>query len=240
MEKDDTNPEPFNLRNLIDRTRRRATIGRKYEPTMSGKDFLVNNHSNIKSSVSARPPIDLHRILSDNSNVLADGEQQRIHSTVPVRKIKRADLETFNKSTAAYLQPPSDDDSNEKNSNLRGSKVTVVRVSKSANVEGTNKTNSNRDELQMESPKPTVTKKNALVHVSKIPRKKSSKSLRPRRSSVGHVNVTHVDRSSMEMKKMTARAKTSMSANDRKEMTGSAVRVKRLSRKSLTDGSNDT
>lgn len=205
---------------------------------MSGKDFLIDNDSNSKSSLNAHSPINMRRVFSGSTNVLTDGDQERIHSTVSVRKIKRADLEPvnnvdkFNESKTTYLQSTSIDDNREENSNIQRFGVTVARVIKSANIEKSNKINSNRIEPQIASLEATAGQKNVLVHVIKIPR--------PRTSSAGKTNVTHADGCSMEMKTIGTRAKTAIPTNDRKEMTGSAVRVKKVSRKDLTNGSNDT
>lgn len=204
-ENDGANSKNLDFKNLFDRMRSLATIDRKYEPTLSDKDFLIDHDSNIKSALNAHSPIDMRRVYSGSPNALTDGEQHRIPSTVSVRKTKRADLESvdnvekFHESKTAYLQSTNDDDHTGKNSN--------------------------RIEPQIASLQTTVKQKNVPVHITKIPRHESSRDQRSRALSAGKLYVTHADGSSTELETTATRVKTSMSTSDRTGTTGSAIRA---------------
>jgi hypothetical protein len=246
VKKDDVGQENFVYRNLADLTRTRGAIDRLYQRRIFSRDHPVDNILTARDRMTSHSPSDMRISFSKSSTVLTTLEECRASATVSVKYVSRSGIEKVN-----IIEKPNGIKNAQmktlNNSNGHGntsanprSAASVVRVNRMPSMDDTDPTNLNTNRQKTSSAISTISKKTSQVNATKVSRIKSTKIQRPRASSFANVSVIHVDISSIEMQPLSNRAKTSMSAADRKANTGNSVTVKRVSRKLSTSESVPT
>ena len=221
---------------ISDLTRRQGANGGKHQSTASSKSLLMKTGPHKKYSLTDHFPKVNRGSLTDSATVVIHVEDHSVSSTGPVKTLKlnhiapMNDTEKSKETGIAQRKSTDTDDGTGKNPRIQRS-VTVLRVIKSENMDEFNLGRAEQETVDATTV--TESKKIGQITVTKVPRSHSSNIKRHRASSVGNINVTHVDRFSIEMQAIASRSKTSMSTKQPTVDTRNGVTVTRLSRNTV-------
>ena len=238
--KDTVGQSDFLSRNIGNLARRQRAFDRIYEPRTPSTDRLVDNVLSARDPSGSRSLSNMRVSLADSVPVATHVEENRVSSTVSVRKIRRTsiananNMENPNGTKSTQINSVNANNNDNKSSATPRSAVTVRRVNKISNADETDKTDLDATVQEIPNVAPTVCKETAQVKVTKLPRIKSTKRQSSRAASADSVNVIHVNRSSLEMQPVASRSRTLTTATDCKANTSNGVTVTKISRKSIT------
>ncbi|CAF3860076.1 unnamed protein product, partial [Rotaria sp. Silwood1] len=212
-------------------------IGKSNTPM---KDYPVDNAVHSHNNMNSTSPSDWCIRLSDSNfsetvTPMTDREEHRTSSTVSVKRIKRVTIEEPNNTTKLDetenfdIEPANHRENSENSRIIRRSTVTVLRVSKSNEVNQNHSITSQQNILSASSAKSL---KLDQIKVIKIPRSQSTVDQRTRATSVGNVVNIPLRKSFIEMRSITDLSKTAALATNINVYKDNPVTVKKLPRKS--------
>ena len=234
---DGTEQQAIRWRHLMDRTRTKRLFTQIDQSNSSSTRSSDVSTLHTKYSVISDPSTYMHQILSKQPNTQLDLKKQHdIPSTVSVKKVTQSEIAkmtNIQKFTDRNMKEvtTADDVTTMPNTHTFRPMVNVSRVSRVSEIDSTDKTTWNT--IRQEIPKRTSTRIRSVT-MTQIPRIRSTRVRQSRASSVGNVNVIHVNRSSIEMQPMASRLKASVSLNQRATNTHNGVTVTKLRRRSTT------
>ncbi|CAF4485428.1 unnamed protein product, partial [Rotaria sp. Silwood2] len=228
---------------LITNELERITASRKIlKSNTPTKNCLTYNKVNPRDNMNNASPSDLRISLADSNfskevTNLTDKEEQRVSSTVSVKRVKRATIEPLNNTEQlnetenVHIKSPNHLEDSENSRIIRRSAVTVLRVSR---LDEANQNNSITPQQSILSASSVKSSKLDQVKVIKIPRNQSALNPPTRAVSVGNVITIKSDKSFIEMKPIIIRSNTASLATNINVHKGNRVTVTKLPRKSTT------